>query len=190
MINKNRLQRERRNAKMLDFDGLKNELDAGSDRNTVILCGALLEAHIDELLRTTLIDDENEVEELIKPVGPLGSFGAKIRTLYCLGILSKSEFHNLKLIAKIRNKFAHELHGLSFETPEITDLCARLGVSLNPPRNRESSSENHFLLVVISFQIGLPLRLELITKANVRPESTWEDDMDELSKRLNGGDDL
>ena len=180
MKNRGRKKLEERRRKIRDFDGFRVELDAGNDRVTAILWGARLEALLDELLRKACIGEENDVDALLEPEGPLGSFSAKIRALYCFGILSKSEFRNLVRIKNIRNLFAHELHGLSFETPKIAEICSNLEIEGTTPH--DSRPENLFLLTVILFDVGLPLRLMLIPTPTIRPERTWEDDMEEVSR--------
>ncbi|HYX72596.1 MAG TPA: MltR family transcriptional regulator, partial [Nitrososphaera sp.] len=73
-----------------------------------------------------LVDDEGEVGELLGTEKPLGAFGARIRAAYCMGLLSKEDFEDLKIIKAIRNDFAHQLHGLSFNEASIAKKCEKL----------------------------------------------------------------
>jgi mannitol operon repressor len=181
MSNKIRTRLEEQKLKLNDWDGFREELDAGGDRSFVILCGSRIDAYIDELLRKVLVDDPSEVLELLR--GPLGTAGAKARTLYCLGALSPSEYRNLNILRKIRNKFAHELHGLSLESPEIVDLCSRLEIPLEAHEGAIYDSKGRLMLALITLDISLPLRLQLISHASVRPERTWEEEMEEISRK-------
>jgi DNA-binding MltR family transcriptional regulator len=77
-----------------------------------------------------MVDDTKKVYELLGDVdgseAPLSNFSARIKTAYCLGLITKKEYDDLNLIRKIRNKFAHRLHGYSFDHKEIIDWCNSL----------------------------------------------------------------
>lgn len=110
----------------LFFDEFQNE----SPRASVIISGALIDTLLRDLLVTFMVNDKKEVDSLVgseKDVDkPLGAFGARIKAAYCLGLISKEEYSDLKIIQKVRNQFAHKLHGFSFDDPMIVDLCNSL----------------------------------------------------------------
>jgi DNA-binding MltR family transcriptional regulator len=114
-----------------------------NDRTIVIVGAALLDTHLEQLIASFLIDEKNQVAELLNPERPLGSFGARIRTAYCLGLISKGEYHDLRIIQKVRNDFAHKLD-ISFSDNSIKDRCNTLKLaktsppSLHPPEPRDS----------------------------------------------------
>ena len=60
------------------------------------------------------------------PVAPLGTFSARSRVAYSFGILSKDEYDDIDLIRDIRNKFAHQMTGVSFDLNEITESLRKL----------------------------------------------------------------
>src|SRR6266545_1394404 len=99
--------------------GFLDEFRLESDRATAVLGAAYLDEEILQLLTQFLVDDENEVRDLLDNERPLGPFGARIRAAYCMGLIAKEEFQDLKLIEAIRNEFAHQLHGLSFDEASI-----------------------------------------------------------------------
>lgn len=84
------------------------------------------------LLQSVMIDDSKVVGSLLGDERnadcPLSSFSARIKTAYCLGLLTKNEFHDLNLIRKIRNRCAHRLHGFSFDEEEIVGWCNSLKI--------------------------------------------------------------
>ncbi len=100
-------------AKRNDLMGFLDEFRRESDRATAVLGAASLDEEILQLLTQFLVDDENEVRDLLDNERPLGAFGARIRAAYCMGLIAKEEFQDLKLIKAIRNEFAHQLHGLA-----------------------------------------------------------------------------
>jgi hypothetical protein len=59
---------------------------------------------------------------------------------------------DLRVIQEIRNDFAHELHGLSFDSPEVQEKCGRLremGV-IGPDRVQAPGvARNRFIVSVV-----------------------------------------
>jgi DNA-binding MltR family transcriptional regulator len=83
-----------------------------------------------QLLRAVFVDDDEEaVEKLIGPYGPIGTNGARYNLAYCLGLITEEERDDLKLIADIRNRLAHQFQVRSFdhETPAKSLAKLHLG---------------------------------------------------------------
>ena len=95
-----------------------------SDRVIAIVGPTFLDAQLKQLIANFMIDDETHVNELLhdKGIKPLGSFSARIEAAYCLGLISKEEYHDLDKIRGIRNDFAHKLD-LSFTDQSVRDRC-------------------------------------------------------------------
>jgi DNA-binding MltR family transcriptional regulator len=55
--------------------------------------------------------------------GFLTSLSAKIDLGYCVGLYNKKTHHDLHIIRRIRNRFAHEFGPLAFDHEEIAGLC-------------------------------------------------------------------
>jgi DNA-binding MltR family transcriptional regulator len=63
---------------------------------------------------------------LFAPSGPLGTFSAKINLAYHLEVIDdriRSQLHDLR---ELRNACAHSHHPISFDTPELANVAARL----------------------------------------------------------------
>jgi hypothetical protein len=58
--------------------------------------------------------------------GVLGTFSAKIRMAYALGLLLNEVYYDLLIINGIRNAFAHSLHEVYFDNQHITSSCEKL----------------------------------------------------------------
>jgi DNA-binding MltR family transcriptional regulator len=112
--------------KSKDFQGFYDELQSESDRSAAIIGAAFIDEHLKQLLTNHLVDDEKEAALFLSSESPLGSFGARIRAAYCMGLVSKEYFEALKIIKDIRNAFAHQLHGRSFNDNDIEEACKRL----------------------------------------------------------------
>lgn len=119
---------------MLEFARLFR--DESNDRAMVIVGAAFLDTQLEHIITTFLVDDEKEVNNLLRPEQALGTYGGKTRLAYCLGLIGANVRNDLKLIGKIRNKFAHDLYA-SFDNPEISSwvssLCYHRIEYMKPP---------------------------------------------------------
>ncbi len=57
--------------------------------------------------------------------GKLGFFD-QCRMAYCLGLVGQIGYFDLKLVAKVRNRFAHHMEVTSFSEAEVAKLCGKL----------------------------------------------------------------
>jgi len=109
----------------------------GDDRATVIIGGSFLDMLLDHILLAFFPENENEVEQLLRFDQPLGTFANKVRMAYCLGLIEKVVKDDLKIIGKIRNRFAHDLYA-SFDDQSIKNWCNSLrwheiSLMMSPP---------------------------------------------------------
>jgi mannitol operon repressor len=145
-------------AKIADLQGFAAEFQNEGDRAAAILAAALLDERLRQLLTAYLIDDSKEVALLLDQEQSLGSFGARMRAAYCLGLLDKDLYGLLSGIKKVRNAFAHQLHGLTFESPGIANDCKVLRDILRFPAGFEdlaSTPRAVFIRATFSAQSGL-----------------------------------
>ncbi|MBY5366653.1 hypothetical protein HFO91_01560 [Rhizobium leguminosarum] len=72
--------------------------------------------------------DPEIIDRLFDPMryGPLNTFTARVDIAFALGIVGSGARKALKLIAEIRNKFAHKLEIHSFDHPDVTKLIDKL----------------------------------------------------------------
>ena len=110
------------------FEEFQNE----SDRAAAILGACYLDNALEALLKSFFINDDAFIKKHIlgnSPSVTIDSFAKRSSICYALGLLRQSEYDDLDLIRRIRNKFAHKLHGLSFECQDIKDRCYQLKVA-------------------------------------------------------------
>jgi hypothetical protein len=105
--------------------GIMVEMINSSDRAAIIISAAALDALLVQLLRLFLVDDK-DTEKLFEYQGPLGSFGARIRMSYYLGLISGDERADLKTIQDMRNDYAHYWLEGSLSEPPTSDACLSL----------------------------------------------------------------
>jgi hypothetical protein len=102
------------------------EVKQGNDRATAILGAVYLDEYLREYLESVLVEEKGLSDELFGAEKPLGSFSARIKMAYALGLLSKEIYKDLNTIRNVRNVFAHGLYEASFVHPDIKALCQTL----------------------------------------------------------------
>ena len=99
------------------------------DRAAAIVAASILEGALEGAIKTRLRDDdEDELKEMFGGSRPLGSFDAKIRLAFLLGLYGKEARGDLHRIRKVRNAFAHKLYAKSFGEGRIKDWCMALTI--------------------------------------------------------------
>jgi DNA-binding MltR family transcriptional regulator len=96
-----------------------------NDRSVAIVGPAYLDLLLRELLVNFLVPDEKEVVKLLHPEGPFGAFGSRVTACYCLGLIGPKIKSDLRLVGKIRNKFAHDLRA-TFVDADVSSWCKAL----------------------------------------------------------------
>jgi DNA-binding MltR family transcriptional regulator len=93
-----------------------------SDRGCVIFGAAWLEDELELLIRAHCRKESSLLKTVVDPLfkgyAPLSTFSAKIQVCYALGFISKQLHKSLQLVRKLRNGFAHEKLGVSFQSPK------------------------------------------------------------------------
>ena len=165
-------------ADSFDWNSFYEELREESPRGAVIIAASVLDAWLRELLSRSIVADPREAKRLLgsdeRPDGLLTTFNARAMTAYCLGLLSPNEYHDLRCIGTIRNKFAHKMHGFSFDDPVIVSGCESLrlpkavqDVSTHMPKDHGTT----FVLAVVLLGSQLSLRCLQAKRAPIRPEA-------------------
>lgn len=156
-----RRRRTQKRVKVEDITGFFEEFNRESDRGAAIIGAAMLDERLRQLMGAFLVDDSTKVDQLLEgPLAPLGSFASRIGTSYCLGLISKDEYHDLQIVREIRNVFAHELHGLSFSDARVKDKCTQLHLpkELPPLPGGPPGARNPFMGAVALLWLRLGVR--------------------------------
>lgn len=143
---------------MSDSNRVYLELTNESDRASAVLCAAFLDHELEILLRR-FMRDIKETNELFNQMQPLSTFSSKIKFAYVLGLISQEVYHDLNLIRRIRNDFAHDRRARSFTETDIASRCRSLKLpsllkpgSSNEPRERFESATKMILGAIGVFQ--------------------------------------
>ncbi|WP_270607119.1 MltR family transcriptional regulator [Bacillus mobilis] len=109
----------------------EKELENSSDRGLVLVSGSIIEELLGELLKAFLIKSKGIEKDLFKVNGVLATFEAKIQMSYYLGLISKNEKSNITYLQRVRNKFAHQFIGITFENDAISNVCSNFEIPKN-----------------------------------------------------------
>lgn len=104
------------------------EIHSGSDRAAAIVGASLIENQLEERMLRSLHPTEALCKELFHPSGPLGAFGSKIRLAQLVGFISETVARDIQLIAKIRNRFAHDMELRSFDEEPVSSFARELAL--------------------------------------------------------------
>lgn len=106
------------------FEEMLAETRHESDRACALVLAANLDNRLRVLLSSFFIKITSDYEkQIFEGNGCLANFSSRIKMSYASGLLANSEHHDLNIIRKIRNYFAHKEHGWSFQTQDVKDRC-------------------------------------------------------------------
>ncbi len=100
-------------------------LRAESDRGRVLISTGYMEEQLKDILLAFMLNTPQAKELVTSGNAPLGTFSSRIAACYTLGLISEREHHDLTLLRKIRNDFAHDML-TTFETSSVVDRCKLL----------------------------------------------------------------
>ncbi len=150
-------------------------LDAETDRGCALMAAAYLADQLEVLLRRTFVDDKDVNDELLRPLGPLGSFSGRIEICYALGLLPNQTRRDLHLIRKIRNDFGHVAKVLTFAEPAISARCGELRHSVYEAEARPRAKFTNAVL-------GVCGAIRNAIKAASQPDVPGDYDMQEVKR--------
>jgi hypothetical protein len=108
-------------------EAIVREIDSSSDRAAAIVACALIEDRLRARLKASLREG-NIAERVVNSFA--GSLANMNALAYAMRIYEKDLFHNIEIVGKVRNKFAHRAPVNSFNVPAIRDLCGQLKSNL------------------------------------------------------------
>ena len=99
------------------------EIRSETDRGTAIVGASVLDDLLAEILRKRFVNLPKIADLLLVSHGPRGSVSSRIHLVHMLGISRPDQYHDLNIVRKIRNRFAHVHQPVSFDDQSISDLC-------------------------------------------------------------------
>jgi hypothetical protein len=111
------------------FEAFNSSLSDESDRARVIVVACWIE----EFLKVKLMNEFSKGnagarKTLFSNNGPFATFSAKINAAFCAGWIDSDVYHDIQVIRKLRNTFAHSYNPVSFDEGETRNLIQSLKV--------------------------------------------------------------
>lgn len=172
------------------FDFVISEFKKESDRAAVILIAAVIDEKLTTILKSKLIAVPTANDDFFEGANaPISTFSSKIDLAFRLGVISAKMSRDIHLIRKIRNSFAHDIYGCSFENGgvksrvmELYNTCGMMSfyehlIEENNPKV-ESGTRGVFLFFASTLIFHLT---NLLTE--IKPIEPIEETKDELIYR-------
>ncbi|MEA5475374.1 MltR family transcriptional regulator [Synechococcus sp. CCY9201] len=104
-------------------------LDHESDRGVILIIGAMLDELLAELLKNVL--EPSVADKLVNgSTAPLGSFSARAKISFAIGVVDAQDYKDIEVIRKVRNAAAHldsrQGFNSGFKSQSIIGLCGNL----------------------------------------------------------------
>ena len=155
------------------FSSFLSEFQEETDRGAALVGAALIDERLERLLKDHLIDCKQSKEILGGGNSPLGTFSARENLSYCLGLITELEYKEIEVIRKVRNEFAHKVHGLTFKDQKVNDLCQNLKANTPDGKRFEGEPRQLFINSVILTSLALWYRPEYAVKFKAEARK-WE----------------
>lgn len=172
-------------------DLLRTEFVKESDRAAVILTAAMIDDAIAQLLRISLVASPTREDPLFdSPNAPLGNLSARIDFAFRCGLISRRLCRDLHIIRAIRNAFAHNVSGCTFEEPavrsRVMELSRSTGLLDRNPKIRKGfpvGVRGDFLMLASAILFSIHNAVELASAIET-PHDEWV-----YAKELSDADD-
>ena len=155
------------------FSEFLREFQQETDRGAALVGAALIDSRLERLLESHFTDKQLAEELLRGGNAPLGSFSAKIKMAFSLGLITALEYKECETIRKIRNTFAHEVHGLSFSNPRLTELARNLCANTPGGKRFDGDPRQLFINSVIGVSLSFWYRPEYAAKFRAKLQD-WD----------------
>ena len=116
----------------------------------VLICASFLDECLKTMLEKALGASSSVLTEMLHTDRPLGTFSSRRDLLHCLGLVNERDYRNLRLIAKIRNDFAHSHLRMGFDAESVSSRCKELefpgGDGSDSPFQRFQDPRSRFII--------------------------------------------
>lgn len=109
---------------LADLNRFLSLIGPQDDRAAVLSLAAFIEDTLGRLLLAYFRQCKATMDLVEGFSAPLGTLGARVKAGYSFGLLTEDQYKDIEILRKIRNEFAHNWEGVSFERQ---DIKARLG---------------------------------------------------------------
>lgn len=148
------------NAEMIE------QLDQKNHRGLAITCASMVEDRLRWLIEMRFSNplSEGKKDWIFTGTGPLQSFAAKVEIAYAFGLVKEEVRAELRLIGRIRNKFAHNFRRVRFTDQDIAQLCKNLkminSTGIDEPDAMKLYGQSCLLCMFVLFTTGQLVALQ------------------------------
>jgi DNA-binding MltR family transcriptional regulator len=143
-----------------ELNSLLEVVDSHDDRGLVLSLAAFAEDTLGRLL-IAYLREEKQAKELVEGFNaPLGTFSARIKVAFSLGLLHREQYDNLEILRRIRNSFAHNWQGISFDRNDISALIGQLHKPLTLREDSIDDERNRLREAITGVVIEIRLLLK------------------------------
>lgn len=142
------------------FSDFLREFQGETDRGAALVGAALIDSRLERLLCSHLAVEEVAADLITLNNAPLGTFSARIKLSYALGLITEIEFKEAETIRRVRNEFAHSVHGLDFNGQKVAALCRNLKANTPDGKRFDENPRQLFINSVILLSMALWYRPE------------------------------
>lgn len=152
------------------FRALLAEMNKESPRGMVLVSSALLDEHLVECIRARIVDSPHVYKLTDGFNAPFGTFSARIAGAYALGILSDDEFHDLEIVRKVRNDFAHQIT-TGFDNQSMASRCGNFKFSAKDYGQVVVDPEAQFSSAAVALIMRLTNRAEFVSRKRLTADA-------------------
>jgi len=154
---------------LFELAWFNRELQSESQRGQVLVITAFIEDLVERTLREYLPKQTSTESLLSGAMAPIGNLAAKTALACSLDLITASEYNNIEIVRKIRNKFAHTVD-VSFMDQSIVALTNNLTHALadldKDPKTKPKEPFYRFQLVTAALLLHLHDRSEKIGESS------------------------
>ena len=99
---------------------------------------------------------------------PLGTLGARTKAAYSFGLITKEQYHDIEILRKVRNQFAHNWEGVSLTRTDIQSMIGQLSAYTLDHRPIEGSLRERLLGTLSTCCIELQVFLGRLENGKMR----------------------
>jgi hypothetical protein len=138
-------------------------LNKESERGQVLISTGFLEQQLKDILRAFMLENGGTDTLFEGANAPLGTLSSRIAACFALGLITDGEHHDLSLIRKVRNEFAHSVH-TSFGTPSVASRCSQLLSRAKDRPGVRIGTRGEFMTAATALILGLVNRAHYVRK--------------------------
>lgn len=157
-----------------ELNSMLESLHEHDDRSMVLTMAAFAEDTL-ELLLLAYLREARQAKDLVNGFNaPLGTFSARIKAAFVLGLIHKDGYQTLEILRKIRNEFAHNWAGVSLDREDINSLVAQLSrsrienVVINQSEAGRSSGRERLFLKISNILIDIRMLAKSLRKDGIK----------------------